>query len=85
MELLDGIAGFEDSVRKCEVAFGGGGGLLRGFWGCFGARTDSGFSLQSSATWWVSHTNTSTDGCWLRCWGTSQVRGGGVGTEGWGT
>uniref|UniRef100_A0A8C3LX14 Eukaryotic translation initiation factor 3 subunit K n=1 Tax=Chrysolophus pictus TaxID=9089 RepID=A0A8C3LX14_CHRPC len=28
MELLDGIAGFEDSVRKCEVASGGtrGGG-----------------------------------------------------------
>lgn len=28
MELLEGITGFEDSVRKCEGDLGGLGGLL---------------------------------------------------------
>lgn len=30
MELLDGIAGFEDSVRKCQWGWGGFGDFLGG-------------------------------------------------------
>lgn len=46
MELLEGITGFEDSVRKCEGGFGGSWGVQGGpgevlkgfgaFWGGLG-------------------------------------------------
>ena len=70
MDLLEGITGFEDSVRKCK--FLSELGLPEGReWQQVlrvALRLCPSF-LQLSAMSWASRINTSIAGCWLRCSG----------------